>query len=187
MHGRLTAAGFGLLASLGWLAASAPASAYPVVISLQHINFDDGGTAVGSISLNTHGFSQNGQVVTSVGSALPGDTYTIPGSVSSNDLTDGSGNTWIVLFAGAYDVAMWLEVAMRPDQQQLVGNDAILSGCETHTFEAFCPAGLADTRYIDTASFTPFLAVAEPASMALVATGLIALRLTRSRRTAAQS
>jgi hypothetical protein len=173
----------GLLAVAAIFAASATAQAYPVFVSLQNITFNDGGTAGGNLNLNTYGEIENGQVVTTPGTALPGETYSVPNAVSPDYLTDQSGNDWIVLFAGAYNIALWLEVPNRPDLQQLVGSEPILGGCETLTYQSYCPSALPDTRYIETES-NPSLSVPEPAPIAALAVGLLGLSLLRTRRSA---
>jgi hypothetical protein len=107
----------------------------------------------------------------------------VPNAVSPDYLTDQSGNDWIVLFAGAYNIALWLEVPNRPDLQQLVGSEPILGGCETLTYQSYCPSALPDTRYIETES-NPSLSVPEPAPIAALAVGLLGLSLLRTRRSA---
>lgn len=114
---------FVALAALWFTTGSA--LAYPVTLSLTNVVFDDGGTAFGNIWLNTYGYVERSNVVTTPGSTLAGQSFAYPpGAVAPNYLTDPGGNNWIVLFDNAYNQALWLEVETRPDQQQLTAPTA---------------------------------------------------------------
>ncbi|MFO1028484.1 MAG: PEP-CTERM sorting domain-containing protein [Acetobacteraceae bacterium] len=153
-----------------------------MTLSLTNVVFDDGGTAFGNIWLNTYGYVERSNVVTTPGSTLAGQSFAYPpGAVAPNYLTDPGGNNWIVLFDNAYNQALWLEVETRPDQQQLTGTDRILGGCETATYALYCPAQLLDTRYINT-EYNPYLAVPEPLSLAVLGSGLLGAHLGRRTR-----
>jgi hypothetical protein len=154
--------------------ATAPAGAYPVTLTLQNVTFSDGGTAGGTIDLNTYGNLSGGEIITTTGSLLTGSDYVFPSNPSS-----GYSSGVFSAFAGAYNIVLLLELAT-PLTATMSGEDAIIGGCETHSFVTDCTAD-SNTRLI-VLNDQPQLVVAEPVTLTTLATAFIGLTLTRRRR-----
>ena len=83
--GAALGANVGLAATGGFAPA---AHAFPSRVTLQDVTFSDGGTASGFFTLNVSGFLTNPtSVTTTVGSVLPGTSYSLSGP-SSKTATD---------------------------------------------------------------------------------------------------
>lgn len=157
---------------------ASPASA--TIVSLQNVVFDDGGIASGDLVLDVYGYISDSTVVTPSGTTLPGASYAWPGGIAAP--AENGPQTAVYLTASdgsGYVFNFTVETALNVLTS---GTDAIVSGSEECYTYGGCAGGVAEyvTRSILLAD-NPDLIVPEPASMALLAVGLLSVPLRRYR------
>jgi PEP-CTERM motif len=152
------------LAVVGLLAFTGPhANAFPSIISLQDVMFDDGGTVSGEFALNVSGYLTNPTlIVTTPGSVLGGASYSLAGPFFK--LPTEVGFTLPSPPAPhSYEAGLDLVFAFPLGSMEI---DPIVSGCE---YTAYSCAGSAFREVV-----TGYAVVPEPASLLLLGGGLLA-------------
>jgi len=176
-HGWDRVRSFVLAAGLAW-GLTAAASAQSVILTLDNVSFSDGSTASGTISLNAYGQVETADVNVTAGT-LPAYSYTVPGPVAPYL---PSPYDQLILYAGAYNIGLVLDVA-DPFSATMAGVDPITGGEEICTYS--CPGLLPPNTSVSIVlADNPDLLVPEPATMVVLASGLIGLGVARRRAAA---
>ena len=173
----LIGAALGATVGLAATGGFAPAAhAFPSRVTLQDVTFSDGGTASGFFTLNVSGFLTNPtSVTTTVGSVLPGTSYSLSGP-SSKTATDVEFTIPMPPASHTYQEGLNLIFALPLGS---VEQDPIIGGCEFTNYSCAGPAFRTITG--------GFGVIPEPTALTLLVGGLLALsvaRPTRSSRTA---
>ena len=148
----------------------AGARAFPSVVVLHNVTFDDGGTVVGSFSLNVSGFLTSPTLVTTTpGSVLGGTAYSLIGPFFK-DLTHVDFTVPSPPASAFYKEGLSLVFALPLGSAQI---DPIVSGCEQTNFSCSGPAFRSITG--------GFGEIPEPATLILLGGGTFALAAARRR------
>jgi len=151
------------------------ASAQSVILSLDNVNFSDGSTASGTISLNAYGQVEAADVNVTAGT-LPAEAYFIPGPVAAYL---PSPYDELTLYAGGYNIGLVLDVA-DPFSASMSGVDPITGGYQICSFS--CPGVVSPGTSVNIVlADSPDLLVPEPASFVILASSLFGLGLVRAR------
>lgn len=175
--------GAGLLCAGLATGGSAPARAYEFLLTLDNVTFSDGGTASGNLDIDTYGYITGSTVVTAAGTSgsYPGENYAWPGASTAPALY--SGGTIVSLIPSGTSGYVLDLVLATGITGAMTGSDAIVGGYEECLKFNGCAGGVAEysERSIVLTSGAS-LDVAEPASLTLLTTGLLALGWGRRRR-----
>ncbi len=168
-----------LLSLCGALATAPKALAYGVTLALDNVTFGDGGTASGTLSVDTYGYVTGSTVVTAAGSVLPGDTFAWPGGAASPALFAG-GSILVLVDSTTDGYTLTLDVA-NPINDSMSGIDPITGGSEECIQFGGCGSVPEFTTRSVVLTGNPSLDVPEPLSIAVLATGVVGLGLHRYR------
>ena len=153
--------------------ATAPAKAYPVTLALENATFDDGGSASGIITLNSYGFINLTNIVTTAGTSSPGFTYPYPGGPAGLLASPGS----VIDVYGSISSAVDLHLVF-VDVIQANGNTTdqlVLSA--SYECSSFACTG-ASQRFFTSGD----VEIPEPLTMTIFGAGLLGLAAARRRR-----
>jgi hypothetical protein len=154
--------------------------AQSVILSLNNVEFADGGTASGEFSLNSYGNFDTADIFTTVGTSFPGWNYVVPGTIAP-DLIN-SPTPYVDIYYEGYNTFLKLILA-DPLSASMSGVDPIVGGYETCSYGP-CPDGLSpDSFRLITLTDDPELVVPEPPSLPWLLLGLVGLAAVRTIRT----